>query len=109
MAGMWGPAIAAARMEEKRDAAGGGSNRNQRGQRPMMTLFSIFPLLTVPVVIYNLMAFVFAGSATAAAASIKSAGLQQADQRAQGLRWRARQTTIPFIEFPFFSNLLSDY
>lgn len=67
MAGMWGPAIAAARMEEKRDAAGGGSNRNQRGQRPMMTLFSIFPLLTVPVVIYNLMAFVFAGSATAAA------------------------------------------
>ena len=31
----------------------------------MMTLFSIFPLLTIPVVIYNIMAFAFSGSGVA--------------------------------------------
>ncbi|HBJ91636.1 MAG TPA: hypothetical protein DDZ43_02045, partial [Hyphomonadaceae bacterium] len=61
MAGMFGPMFAAARMEERRAAAGGGNNRNRRGG-PMMTLFSIFPLLTIPVVIYNIMAFAFTGS-----------------------------------------------
>ena len=61
MAGMFGPMFAAARMEERRAAAGGGNNRNRRGG-PMMTLFSIFPLLTIPVVIYKIMAFAFTGS-----------------------------------------------
>lgn len=56
--GTMGPGLAAARLEERklREA------RNGRGKRrgpPMMALFGIFPLLTIPVVIYHLIAFMF--------------------------------------------------
>tara|TARA_Y100000052_G_scaffold27463_1_gene35397 strand:- start:12488 stop:13057 length:570 start_codon:yes stop_codon:yes gene_type:complete len=64
MFGIMGPGLAAARLEEKkRREAARGSNRKRRG-RSMMAIFGIFPLLTIPVVIYNLMAFVFPGKAT---------------------------------------------
>jgi len=53
-----GPGLAAARLEERKRRAAGGGPGNRRG-RPMMAIFGIFPLLTVPVIIYNLMAFVF--------------------------------------------------
>lgn len=59
MFGVMGPGIAAARLEEKRRrAAAGGGSKRKRGSA-MMAIFGIFPLLTIPVVIYNLMAFVF--------------------------------------------------
>lgn len=56
--GILGPGLAAARLEERkgREAQEG---RGKRRGRPMMSIFGIFPLLTIPVVIYNLMAFVF--------------------------------------------------
>ena len=56
--GVMGPGLAAARLEERKRRAAGGGPGNRRG-RPMMAIFGIFPLLTVPVIIYNLMAFVF--------------------------------------------------
>ncbi|MFC6197642.1 hypothetical protein [Ponticaulis profundi] len=57
--GVMGPGLAAARLEErKRRQATRGQNK-RRGRGPMMGIFSVFPLLTIPVVVYNLMAFVF--------------------------------------------------
>lgn len=66
--GTIGPGLAAAQLEEKkrREAAKNGSGK-KRG-RPMMAIFGVFPLLTIPVVIYNLMAFMFPGTADPAAA-----------------------------------------
>lgn len=58
-----GPGLAAARLEEKkRQEAKENGTRKRRG-RPVSTIFGIFPLLTIPVVIYNLMAFLFPGTA----------------------------------------------
>lgn len=53
-----GPGIAAAQLEERKRREAGGGPGKRRG-RPMRAIFGIFPLLTIPVVIYNLMAFVF--------------------------------------------------
>ena len=63
-----GPGLAAAQLEEKRrrEAQKSGA-RKQRG-RPVSAIFSVFPLLTIPVVIYNLMAFLFPGTADPALA-----------------------------------------
>lgn len=55
-------AAAAARLEEKRQAsaAGRGKDRPRKGSF-MRLLFGIFPLLVIPVAIYNLLAFGFGG------------------------------------------------
>ncbi len=57
--GTMGPGLAAARLEERKRRAAGNGGPNKRGDRSMMSIFGIFPLLTIPVVIYNLMAFLF--------------------------------------------------
>lgn len=56
--GTMGPGLAAARLEERKRREARDGKGKRRG-RPMMSIFGIFPLLTIPVVIYNLMAFVF--------------------------------------------------
>lgn len=56
--GTMGPGLAAARLEERKRREARDGKGKRRG-RPMKSIFGIFPLLTIPVVIYNLMAFVF--------------------------------------------------
>lgn len=68
MFGIMGPGLAAARLEERRQREAAGGGRRKRRGNPMMAIFGIFPLLTVPVVIYNLMAFVFTSGSAAATA-----------------------------------------
>lgn len=59
-------AAAAAKLEEKRrqEAASGGPG--PRKGSAMRLLFGIFPLLVIPVAIYNIMAFMFGGQPVAA-------------------------------------------
>ena len=57
--GVMGPGLAAARLEERKRREGQTNPGKRRGRNPMMAVFSIFPLLTIPVIIYNLMAFIF--------------------------------------------------
>lgn len=52
---IFGPGLVAARLEAKKRAARGRGVSNRRG-RSMRAIFSIFPLLAVPVIIYNLIA-----------------------------------------------------
>lgn len=77
MFGLMGPGLAAARLEErkKREARGDGPKK-KRG-RLMMAIFGIFPLLTIPVVVYNLMAFFFS-KAPAVAAGTAATGADKA-------------------------------
>ena len=49
------PGLAAARLEERRKAAGRGGSPIRRG-RGMRAIFAVFPLLAIPVIIYNIMA-----------------------------------------------------
>ncbi len=60
MMGMAGAAM----LERKRRAAqsAAGNDNGKRGHS-MRAVFGIFPLLAIPVIIYNLMAFVFLGDA----------------------------------------------
>ena len=46
------------RRDRKRGGQSGGPNRGS----PMRFIFGIFPLLAIPVIIYNLMAFTFSGA-----------------------------------------------
>jgi hypothetical protein len=60
-------AAAAARMDEKRREGGAGGNGGPEHERrgAMRALFSIFPLLVIPVAIYNIMAFAGGGDPVA--------------------------------------------
>lgn len=60
MMGMAGAAM----LERKRRAGAGNSGQTAKRGNSMRTIFGIFPLLAIPVIIYNLMAFVFAGGAS---------------------------------------------
>lgn len=53
---------AAAMLERKRQEQAMAGKGNARRGSVMGTLFGIFPLLAIPVIIYNLMAFVFLGT-----------------------------------------------
>lgn len=59
---------AAAKMERERGRGGNGNGRQQQGSF-MRLIFGIFPLLVIPVILYNLMALVFGGGAPAIDAS----------------------------------------
>lgn len=73
--GTLGPGLAAARLEERKRREAGNGPGKRRG-RPMMAIFGIFPLLTIPVVIYNLMAFVF----SKAPAAVEGAAVTGSDR-----------------------------
>lgn len=64
-------AAAAARLEEQRQrdakTESGGPGKQERGV--MRALFSIFPLLVIPVAIYNVLALAFAGGSSEADAA----------------------------------------
>lgn len=57
MMGMAGAAM----LDRKRQQGAGGNGNDPRRGHPMRAIFSSFPLLLFPVLIYNLMAFVFGG------------------------------------------------
>lgn len=61
-------AAAVAKMERERNGRGGAGTSNQKGSF-MRAIFGIFPLLVIPVVLYNLLAFAFGGPATSADAA----------------------------------------
>ena len=56
--GTMGPGLAAARLEERKKRQGQDGPGKRRGS-PMLAIFNIFPMLIIPVVIYNLIAFLF--------------------------------------------------
>lgn len=60
MMGMAGAAM----LERKRKSSAGGDGNDPKRGHPMRVIFSSFPLLLFPVLIYNLMAFVFGGGGT---------------------------------------------
>jgi len=86
---------AAARLEEKRRAAGqnGGPNKERSGL--VRALFSVFPLLVIPVVIYNLMAFVFSGGSAEGDLQVQ----------AQNLAPLIDELRTPFLSVPMISNV----
>jgi len=55
MFGLFGPGIAAARLEEKKAASQGRRTNTTKG-RSMRAITSVFPLLAIPVIIYNIIA-----------------------------------------------------
>tara|TARA_B100000678_G_scaffold57471_2_gene46275 strand:+ start:4410 stop:4973 length:564 start_codon:yes stop_codon:yes gene_type:complete len=59
VAGIFGPGIAAARIEDKQRALAAQTDEKRSGGHGMRFIFGIFPLLIIPVAIYNLMAFLF--------------------------------------------------
>lgn len=56
--GTMGPGLAAAQLEERKKRKGEDGPGKRRGS-PMLAIFNIFPMLIIPVVIYNLIAFLF--------------------------------------------------
>lgn len=68
MAKKLGPALIAVGLERKKRAATKGPSSNKKGH-PMRVLFSVFPLLAIPVIIYNIIAFTGAGAAPVAGAA----------------------------------------
>lgn len=71
MFGLFGPGLAAARLEDKKRAKRKSSALKRKGH-PMRVMLSVFPLLLIPVIIYNLIAFAGGGNpvATDAAAGV---------------------------------------
>lgn len=69
---LFGPGLAAAQLESKRQSAQGQIRSTQRG-RFMRAIFSVFPLLAIPVIIYNLMAFAAGTGASVAAGAAAGA------------------------------------
>lgn len=63
MFGLFGPGIAASQLEQRKQAEGRSGNSRKK-RHPMRALFSVFPLLAIPVIIYNIIAFT--GASTAA-------------------------------------------
>ena len=55
MFGLFGPGIAAALLEEKKAASQGRRTNTTKG-RSMRAITSVFPLLAIPVIIYNIIA-----------------------------------------------------
>ena len=96
MFGVMGPGLAAARLEERKLRAAREGGGKKRGGRPMMSMFGIFPLLTIPVVIYNLMAFVFSKAPEVA----QGAAVTGAD-RAQAMVATLQE---PFLNLPMVSG-----
>lgn len=74
MFGLFGAGIATAQSKREK-AAAETRRRSKRKGHPMRAVLSVFPLLAIPVIIYNLMAFMGgapAASATAGAANISA-------------------------------------
>lgn len=67
MFGLFGSGLAAAELERKKRAQGR-SNTSRKKGHIMRALFSVFPLLAIPVIIYNIIAF------TGAAAPVAGTG-----------------------------------
>lgn len=65
--GTMGPGLAAAQLEAKKRRQAGGKGPGKKRGRGMLAIFGIFPLLAIPVIVYNLMAFVFVQGGDAAA------------------------------------------
>ena len=68
MVGLLGFGLTAARMEEKKRAQGERAASKRKG-RPMRALMSIFPLLAIPVIFYNCLAFLAVPAETVNAAA----------------------------------------
>jgi len=68
MANLFGPALIALGLDRKKRAANRGKPSKQKGHT-MRALFSVFPLLAIPVIIYNLIALTGASAAPAAGAA----------------------------------------
>jgi len=68
MFGLFGPGIAAARLEEKKRASQGRRSAKKKG-RGMRAIFSVFPLLAIPVIIYNIIALGVPAGAVVTSAS----------------------------------------
>ncbi|MEM7768136.1 MAG: hypothetical protein AAF253_11710 [Pseudomonadota bacterium] len=66
---------AAARLEEKRQGAGQNGGPGNKRSGVVRALFSVFPLLVIPVVIYNLIAFVFSGGSADGDLAVQAQGL----------------------------------
>ena len=56
MANKIGPALIAVGLERKKQAKGRSGTSKKKGH-PMRALFAVFPLLAIPVIIYNIIAF----------------------------------------------------
>ncbi|MEL6388365.1 MAG: hypothetical protein AAFR00_13525 [Pseudomonadota bacterium] len=86
---------AAARLEEKRQnsAQNGGPGNRRRGV--VRALFSVFPLLVIPVVIYNLIAFVFSGGTAAGDLAVE----------AQNLAPLMDELSTTFLSLPMISGV----
>lgn len=61
MAGIFGPGLIAA-SEDARKRAGRGRSASKRKGHPMRAMLSVFPLLAIPVIIYNIIAFTAGGA-----------------------------------------------
>ncbi len=68
MFGILGPSIAAARLQEKKRARQGRSSGKKKG-RGMRAMLSVFPLLAIPVIIYNIIALSVPAGAVVTSAS----------------------------------------
>ena len=68
MFGLFGPGIAAAHLEEKKRARQGRHTSQKKG-RSMRVMFSVFPLLAIPVIIYNILALTVPAGAVVTSAS----------------------------------------
>lgn len=64
MLGILGTAVADQMREEAEKRSGRGGRGKKKKGRLMRFIFGVFPLLTIPVIIYNLMAFGFSGGET---------------------------------------------
>ncbi|MEM0985939.1 MAG: hypothetical protein AAGJ32_06815 [Pseudomonadota bacterium] len=86
---------AAARLEEKRqrDSQKGGPDNERSGV--VRVLFSVFPLLVIPVVIYNLIAFVFSGGSADGDLAVQ----------AQNLAPLMDELSTPFLSLPMISGV----
>jgi hypothetical protein len=93
--GVLGPGLAAARLEERKLRAAGQKPGKRRG-RPMRAIFGIFPLLTIPVIIYNLMAFIFSKSP-----QVVEGGASAGSQKAAAMVETLQQ---PMISLPMVSG-----
>lgn len=74
MFGLFGPGLAAAELERKKQADGRSGGSKKKGH-PMRALFSVFPLLAIPVIIYNIIAFTGASTPAVTAAGVTVAPL----------------------------------
>ncbi len=87
--------VAAARLEEKRQRGNQNGGPNNERSGVLRALFSVFPLLVIPVVIYNLMAFVFSGGGAEGDLQVQ----------ADGLAPLIDELATPFMSVPMISGV----